>query len=79
MEIIQTDSKLKPQIYYNSGKQFNDLGNIQACENNDNLTYYTQVIGLSDSVYFFWGLCMPKLCTVNSLKEYNPSMLILIN
>eukprot|EP00347_Sterkiella_histriomuscorum_P019610 403340973 len=65
--------KILLQIYVNSGKGINDLGNYQACERVPQLHYALVTIkSKSDPMKFTQlGLCIPKECRNGDLNHLN--------
>lgn len=55
-------------VLANTGKVFNDIGYYQSCMQTGNLTYYLiRPVKTDLKAKFNYGVCMPKVCTVEDI------------
>ena len=66
-------------IFRNSGKDYNDFGRYEDCQEMHHFNYYMVTVLKKFPIPFTMGLCLPKECQMEDLLEFKPFMTKAIN
>jgi hypothetical protein len=67
------------KIFRNSGKDYNDLGRYEDCENMTDFRYILATVATVFPIPISLGLCVPIVCTVKDFNSFKPFLVTSIN
>ena len=75
--MVNNDTIFK--MYRNSGKDYNDLGRYEDCENMTDFRYILASITRAFPIPMALGLCVPAVCSVKDFNAFKPFLVTTLN